>query len=134
MLDRKNANCEDMWRFGGSNMKSSMYNHMYKINFSEISMYTVMYKKHNIMYKKASSYVHFLQNYVQSYVQSNIQSGGTPNPTFFGDNTNKDISNTLECPEFGTFEGSRIALVKQILGAERATGAQAIVNHHSYRF
>ena len=26
------------------------------------------------------------------------------------------------------------ALLKRILGAERATGAQAIVNHHSYRF
>ena len=47
------------------------------------------------------------------YVQSYVQSGGTPNPTFFWDNTNKNISNTPKRSKIGPFRGSRNALVNQ---------------------
>ena len=33
-------------------------------------------------------------SFAMKYVQSEVQSGGTPNPTFFEDFTNKNISNT----------------------------------------
>ena len=45
------------------------------------------------------------------YVQSDIQSGGTPNPTFFWDNTKENISNTLRLPIYRQSQGYRIALV-----------------------
>ena len=80
-------------------------------NQTNIRMYIRMYKSKLKIHSYVQKSLLVCTFYTEPYVQSNIQSGGTPNPTFFGDFTNKNISNTLKFRKYQEFQGSRIALV-----------------------
>ena len=114
---QNNAYSIILWKIISDSTHEKLYIH----NPGHLLMYSHIYRKNSGMYKKDTKTLSDVQlkytkyrgrtySFAMKYVQSDVQSGGTPNPTFFGDNTNKNISNTLECPKIGTFEGSRITL------------------------
>ena len=111
-LSEKNAGCEVRQRFAVSRNAACVRERTNVQSYVQIRMYIRMYKSklkiHSYVQKSLLVYTFF----TEPYVQSNIQSGGTPKTTFFGDNTNKNISNTPKCTKYHAFRGSRIALVK----------------------
>ena len=91
-LSEKNAGCEVRQRFAVSKNAACVRERTNVQSYVQIRMYIRMYKSklkiHSYVQKSLLVYTF----YTEPYVQSNIQSGGTPKPTFFGENTNKNIS------------------------------------------